>query len=255
MTRRGHKEISGRSRLAELGPVFTKQDLIFRFGTGMKSAEVMLSRWHHQYGYVRLLGGRSQVYFNLLKDPNWHAHFETALKLAVPHAITMGQSAYSHGWISQPPNARHLAVPVGVQLYTIDGCQFHYRRRDWFIAIAPGVQYKEHTIPELRPAWALADALFAKSAYQAGRLSSPATTNGSCGVHSVVPDPDDLYVDDSAPRDVRDFAQAAERLKNYYGFTALTLVSSCSNFPRLYASVHSAVLGHPNLELAASPEP
>lgn len=253
MTLLGHKEISGKARLAELGPVFTKQDVFFHFDSEKKSTEVMLSRWHRRFGYVKPLGGRSEVYFNLLKDPNWHAHFETALKLAVPHAITIGQSAYSHGWISQLPNARHLAVPLGVQLYTIDGCQFHYRRNDWFVAIAPGVQYKEHTIPELRPAWALADALFAKAAYQEGRMRAPATTNGSKAVHSIVPDPDELYVDECAPRDVREFIQAVERLKNYYGFDALSLEPSCSSMQRLYAAVHSVVLGQATWELAASP--
>lgn len=168
MTQRGRKEISGRARLAGMGPVFTKQDLVFRFGMHINTAQVMLSRWHRRDGFVKPLGGRSEVYFNLLRNPNWHSHFELALKLAVPHAITIGQSAYSHGWISQLPTARHLAVPSTVQLYTVEGCQFHFRRREWFMAIAPGVQYKEHTIPELRPAWALADALFAKMAYKTG---------------------------------------------------------------------------------------
>jgi hypothetical protein len=254
MTMRGQKEISAKNRLAELGPVFTKQDLRFTFGTEPKTAEVMLSRWHRRYGYVRPLGGRSEVYFNLLKDPNWHAHFETALKLAVPHAITIGQSAYSHGWISQLPNARHLAVPVGVQFFSIEGCQFHYRRRTWFLAVNQGVQYKAHTIPELRPAWALADALLAKAAHQSGRLKWPVTSTGSRGVHSVVPDPDELYVDECTPRDVREFIQAVERLKNYYGFPTLSIDTPCSSMHNVYASVHSAVLEGPRMDWAA-PEP
>jgi hypothetical protein len=232
--------------LSELGEVFTKQDLLFRFGTSHESASVMLSRWHRRDGWVRPLGGRSEVYFNLVKDPYWQAHFELALKLAVPHAITIGQSAYSHGWISQLPNARHLAVPHTSQLYTVEGCQFHFRRREWFVAIAPGVQYKQHTIPELLPSWALADALLAKGAYRFGRLKAPT-------IHSVVPDPDELYADNCTDKDVNLFSDAVESLKNIYGFITLSVGRSGLNMRQLYSAVHGQVLCSPQQEFVASP--
>lgn len=253
MTLKAQKEISGRERLAQLGPVFTAQDLQFRFSMSSGTAQVTLHRWSHRDGLIRRLGGRSQVYFNLHVDPNWHTHFEFALKLAVPHAITIGQSAYSHGWTTQLPTARHLAVPTSVQLYGIEGCQFHSRRRDWFLAIAQGIQYKAHTIPELRPAWALADALFAKSAYRNGKLPTPRTTDNLRGASSVVPDPDELYVDDCSEKDAREFRKAVESLKLYYGFSALPVDDSWLIMKHAYASAHAAVLGPTPQEIAAAP--
>jgi len=253
VTQKGIKEISGRDRLAELAPVFTAQDLRFRFGMSANAARVMLSRWHRRDAFVKPLGGRSEVYFNLLRDPNWHAHFELALKLTVPHAITIGQSAYSHGWTSQLPTARHLAVPAGVQLFTIDGCQFHVRRREWFVAIAAGIQYKAHTIPELRPAWALADALFAKAAYQSGRLPKPTMMDGSPGARSVVPDPDEIYVDDCSEKDNKDFLQAVESLSDFYSFPKLLEPASDLTMRAAYETVHAAVLGYSAQEFETTP--
>jgi hypothetical protein len=253
VTQLGVKEVSGRERLARLGPVFTRQDLIFNYGMTPNVANVMLSRWHRRDGLVRPLGGRSEVYFNLMQEPNWHSQFEIALKLAVPHAITIGQSAYSHGWTSQLPTVRHLAVPKSVQIYTIEGCQFHQRRREWFIAIAPGIQYKKHTIPELRPAWALADAIFTKAAYQRGTLQKPTGSDGRPGARSVVPDPDEIYVDECSSQETGEFAQAVECLRNFYGFPSLSVADACPTMRLAFATVHAAVLGTPVQELTASP--
>ena len=244
MTRMGCKEMAGRHRLALLGGVFSAEDLRKRFSWSRETSRVTLHRWHHRDGLIRPLGGRSEVYFNLLVEPNWHAHFETAVKRAIPQTITIGQSAYSNGWINQPPNARHLAVPSSAQLYGIEGCQFHVRRPDWFQAVAAGhVQTRRLTIPELRPGWALADSLFAKAAYRNGDLRTPRTTDGQAGAHSWVPDPDELYADDCTTEDVRDFTDAVEHLKAYYGFPTLLVNAFQLNMRLAYAAAHSFILG------------
>jgi len=253
MTLKGRKETSGRNRLATLGPVFTAQDLHVRFGWSHGTTQVTLHRWHRRDRLVRPLGGRSEVYFNLLADPNWYAYFEIGLKLAIPHAITVGQSAYSNGWISQPPNARHLAVPTNVQLYKIDGCQFHHRRPGWFQAVSNAVQYNQHTIPELRPGWALADALFTKAAYRSSALRTPRTTDGLEGAHSFVPDPDELYADECTPHDLRDFTEAVAHLQTFYGFSQLLTDETWTSMRAAYASVHALILGAFSWENSATP--
>lgn len=261
--KRGGPEISGRERLLQMGPVFTSQDLRFRTGWSKAAVQVALSRWRLRDGFIQPLAGRSEVYFNLVVAPDWHAHFEAALKLAVPHAYTIGQSVYvARAWTNQASHARHLAVPAKVQLYPIEGCQFHVRRRAWFLAVSPGVEFKEHSVPELRPAWALADALFARASYERGTIEAPQLNpvkrpRGSAhkeeGLRLWAPDPDELYVDDVDARDLKDFTAAVENLKRLYGFPRLSLPDSCITMRLAYATTYTHLIGAPTREVSVEP--
>lgn len=202
------KQISAIERLLSLPALFRGGDLTVRFQWTSKTASHYLYLWKRR-GLVRGLGGHSDVFANLLKDPtpNWHR----ALLMAMPSAILIGVEALRRaGWTTQIQRRPTIAVRAGQPIFALDksaapkgsaigayvascfeGFMVQTRSATWFKKVGSGaMRLSEHEAPVLKPAWALADMLATEGW-------------GKCGLWK-----DDIYLDDMTTEDESDWAAA-----------------------------------------------
>lgn len=143
-------------RLQSLPPVFRGADLTVRFQWTSKAASQYLYLWKRR-GLVRGLGGHSDVYANLLANPN--PNWEKALLAAMPSAVVTGIEALRQaGWTTQVPHRPTVAVHAKQSVFNIDPYEIVKRDAKWFEETRGGiVGDRADGLPVLRPAWALAD--------------------------------------------------------------------------------------------------
>jgi hypothetical protein len=149
------KNISSVDRLRSLPAVFRGSDLTVRFKWTSKTASQYVYLWR-QRGLVDRLGGHSDVFVNLLKDPpDW----EGALKEAMPSAVIIGIEALRHaGWVTQIQPRPTVAVNATQSVFSVDRFDVTPRSANWFDLVRSGIQ-RTGGLARLNPAWALADLL------------------------------------------------------------------------------------------------
>lgn len=151
------KQISAIERLQELPAIFRGADLTVRFQWTSKTASQYLYLWKRR-GLVDALGGHSDVFANLLADkrPDW----DKALQVAMPSAVLIGIEALRRvGWTTQIPQCASVAVDTTQSVFSIERYEILPRSPEWFAITRQGVTSDAGGLPQLRPAWALADLL------------------------------------------------------------------------------------------------
>jgi hypothetical protein len=145
-------QVSSIQRLLSLPALFSGKDLTVRFQWTSKAASQYLYLWKKR-GLVQALGGHSDVFANLLVQPQ--PDWEAALRTAMPSAVIVGVDALRRaGWTTQVPSRPEVAVQAGQPRYSVERFSLHTRPASWFDVSRPGI--REHG---LHPAWALADML------------------------------------------------------------------------------------------------
>ncbi len=146
------------ARLQDLPPVFRGSDLTVRFQWTSKTASQYIYLWKRR-GLVQGLGGHSDVYLNLLKQPT--PAWETALLEAMPSAVIIGIEALRQaGWTTQVPHRPTVAVNAGQSVFSVEHFEVLRRNPKWFETVRTGIQGDRSLgLPVLSPAWALADML------------------------------------------------------------------------------------------------
>lgn len=178
-------------RLSQLPAIFRGADLTLRFGWTSKTTSQYLYLWTRR-GLVAKLGGHSDVYGNLVvdRDPNW----ETALLMAMPSAVVFGIEALRRaGWTTQIPFLPTVAVNKLHPVYQV-GERFGVTPMPagWFAAVRGAIRRQSPGgLPELAPAWALADMLKRHKGWEGSGLY-----------------PDDIYSEAVTPQDRLDWNRA-----------------------------------------------
>ncbi len=151
-------------RLKNLPDVFTVNTLSRLMDCPKPTVLAYLSRWKTK-GWVAQAGPRSGVYFNVAKNPLAASqHRVDALLMLYPSAMLMGESVlHAAGWITQIPQALHVAVEKRPSYVQVQGVALHPKPLRWFktVAILKPTQAKfaSYGLRTLTPAWALADLL------------------------------------------------------------------------------------------------
>lgn len=162
-------------------------------GLERRQAHVYLSRWA-KAGLVQSAGPRVGVYFNLIRDPaGVSTRAAEALDLVHGTAVMNGASVlHAAGWTTQIPHRVTVAALSRQTFPQLDAFDVVPRRRSWFEKVADndGMLREGGTygLPSLTPAFALADAFKHVDGWR--------------------PDPDDLYLDDADPGEVRNAFRA-----------------------------------------------
>lgn len=151
--------VSAVERLQALPPVFRGADLTVRFRWTSKTASQYVYLWKRR-GLIEALGGKSDVFANLLKPDrvDWHQ----AVRMAIPSAVIVGVEALrAAGWTTQVPQRPVAAVRAGDPVFKIRRFVISRRSDDWFRSVREGIARGEPhgAAPLLEPAWALADLL------------------------------------------------------------------------------------------------
>lgn len=152
------QQTSAIARLQSLPSVFRGADLTVRFQWTSKAASQYLYLWKRR-SLVRGLGGHSDVYVNLLTNPN--PDWAQALLAAMPTAVVIGiESLRQAGWTTQVPQRPAVAINAKQSVYSIDPYEVMVRNDKWFESARAGI-ISDHAkgLPVLKPAWALADML------------------------------------------------------------------------------------------------
>lgn len=156
-------------KLGELGPLFEGQHAMQIFGWDSKTTAQYMYLWSKQ-GLVSPLGGKSDVYFNLVADPNATSHFEAAVRRAMPGAVIGGHNVlHAAGLTTQRPGEIQLLARPDERKLSITGAELETRPHNWWrvmdasAAFDPG---SETALARLKPGAALAD-----SALSAGGLA------------------------------------------------------------------------------------
>lgn len=199
--------IAGFQRLRQLPALFRGSDLTLRMGLKSATASQMLWRWKHAE-LVAPLGGRSDVYANLLVAPQ--PQWDVAARMAMPSCVVIGIEALRRaGWVTQIPIRPELAAREDRPVYTsIAPFAVETRPASWFEAVRPALPDSGDAAPTLPPAWALADLLVPRGWDGAGLA------------------PDDVDFDLASDSDREQWAQACEAL----GLDSIELEEAAERF-------------------------
>lgn len=161
---------SGRDRLlrlGELGPFFQGAHAMQLFGWDSKTAAHYMWLWGNQ-GLVRSLGGKSDVFFNLVADHRATDHLEQAIRRAMPGAVVGARSVlHAAGVTTQRPGMLDILVRPDERVVSIDEdlATVEPRSLRWWTAIDmtrsidPG---DEERLARLRPGAAIADSALSR---------------------------------------------------------------------------------------------
>jgi hypothetical protein len=156
-------KVSARDRLLRLPAWFSLGTASDSAGMPRVSMAVYLNRWKAA-GLVESFGPRSGVYFNRVLEPNTSiATRIDALRWLYPEAMLIGDTVlHAAGWITQIPRWTHVAIIDQRTRHHLNGVRLHLRGRSWFGSVRSGVLSPGKgacglMLPELAPAWALAD--------------------------------------------------------------------------------------------------
>ena len=151
----GKTYTSAIKRLQAVPEIFTGSDLTMLCGWSSQIASTYLANWR-RVGLVKSLGGRSDVYMNLVRNP--HVNPEAALRRVFPQAVKVGVDILREaGWTTQIPSLPEVAVPQPGPIYAVEGFALTGRPNKWFTKVTPGVQPVDDGLWRLSPAWALVD--------------------------------------------------------------------------------------------------
>lgn len=152
------KQVSAIERLRSLPEIFRGGDLTVRFQWPSRRASHYLYLWKNR-GLVEPLGGHSDVFANLLRNP--HPDWEKALQMAMPSAVIVGVEALRRaGWTTQVPSRPEVAVDATGPVFSTERFVIKSRSPSWFETVHDGlVGDRRLGPPVLSPAWALADLL------------------------------------------------------------------------------------------------
>lgn len=151
-------------------------------------AHVYLSRWG-KAGLVQSAGPRAGIYFNLVREPNAvSTRAAEALQLVHGSAVMNGASVlHAAGWTTQIPHRVTVAALSRETFPQLDAFNVVPRMRSWFEKVSDNAGLNKeggtYGLPSLTPAFALADSFKHEDAWR--------------------PDPDDLYLDDVDPEEIR----------------------------------------------------
>jgi hypothetical protein len=170
--------ISAIDRLRALPATITGSVLALSFNWSSKTTSQYLYLWS-QKGYIAPLGGRSDIYANLLVNPN--PNWEAILSSEKSSALVIGTEALRRaGWSTQIPARPEVAVLYSEKPFDSPHFSIEARGSTWFQKVSSGVLRNQGTLPCLAPEWALADLLWAHSGW------------GGFGL-----DPDDIDLDEA----------------------------------------------------------
>ena len=206
-------------RLRVLPVVFTGADVMRLFGWSPQHATEQLIRWK-RIEAVRALGGRSDLYFNLICDPAWDRHLPVAIARAMPSAVVTGATPlHTAGWVTQRPRVLDLAVLRRSPAFTLDTALVHPRNAVWYRAVQPGIDRSGAALLHLSAPWALADSLLDSGLW--------------------APDPDELYCESDATN-VLAFGEALVALAPAYART-VARPTAAGNMERVYTEAWEAL--------------
>lgn len=147
-------------RLGELGSFFEGRHAMQIFNWTSKTAAQYLWTWSRQ-GLVKPLGGKSDIFFNLVADPRAPDHVEAAIRRVMPGAVVgFANVLHSAGITTQRPGMLHLLVRPDERRLSIEGAEVEPRPPTWWSAVDsagsvdPGT---EETLARLRIGAAVAD--------------------------------------------------------------------------------------------------
>lgn len=148
-------------RLARLPGIFIPSDALLRAKIPAEQLNQVLWRWKTA-GYVKPLGARAEVWFNLVVDPVvTRERWEQAIRRAVPTAILAGHGVLMRsGLTTQLASTDYLIRPARSPAAAIEGVTLHERPALWIRKLRKlGAVKTDRQIPELDPGAALADML------------------------------------------------------------------------------------------------
>ena len=146
-------------RLAALPGIFHATDALLRAQIPAAQLNQVLWRWKTA-GYVKPLGARADVWFNLVVDPViTRERWEQAVRLALPSAICAGHGVLMrHGITTQLAANDYLIRPARSPSAAIEGVDLHERPALWIRKLRKmGAVNTGGRLPELDPGAALAD--------------------------------------------------------------------------------------------------
>lgn len=147
-------------RLAGFGPFFEGRHAMQVFDWSPKTAAHYLWLWARQ-GLVKPLGGKSDVFFNLVADYTAENRIEAAIRRVMPGAVVGPLNVLNEsGLTTQRPGTLQLLVRPDERQFTIVAAQVESRPPTWWAAIdlANGVELgSEDFLSRLTPGAAIAD--------------------------------------------------------------------------------------------------
>ena len=153
-------------RLQSLPEVFDLHQLESASGLSRQVLYLYINRWMNK-GFVKPIGPRAGVYFNLVRDPNASERLPEALQLLlqIPRVLIGGSALSWHGWTSRPSSVLELAVPISPKQRTypqVNGVALIGRTMTWWNSMGFHCRQREDEMHVLDPAYALVDALATK---------------------------------------------------------------------------------------------
>lgn len=147
-------------KLADFGPFFEGRHAMQVFDWSPKTAAHYLWLWAQQ-GLVRPLGGKSDVFFNLVADRAAESRIEAAIRRVMPGAVVGPLNVLNEsGLTTQRPGTLQLLVRPDERQLTIVAAQVESRPPTWWSAIdlANGVEPgTEESLARLTQGAAIAD--------------------------------------------------------------------------------------------------
>lgn len=129
-------------RLADFGPFFEGRHAMQVFDWSPKTAAHYMWLWSRQ-GLVKPLGGKSDVFFNLVADSAAENRIEVAIRRVMPGAVVGPQNVlHESGLTTQRPGTLQLLVRPDERQFRIAAAQVESRPPSWWAAIdlASGVE-------------------------------------------------------------------------------------------------------------------
>jgi len=156
--------VAALDRLRALPEVFSLRRVMATFDEpdvrrATRIASVYLDRWVRD-GLVQAYGGRTGVYFNLIRNPQAPSQRrDEALRLVFPSAVLAGASVlHDAGVTTQIPHRIEVAVLRRKSYPNLPELELLPRPQAWFEAMRPYVLFQDGVgLPRLLPAAALAD--------------------------------------------------------------------------------------------------
>lgn len=151
--------VSTTTRLAALPSIFRATDALLIARIPKDQLNNTLWRWK-EAGYVKTLGPRTDVWFNLVVEPKVsRARWERAFRLAMPEAIFGGHGVLMRSGLStQMASSEYVLRPPRAVRAEVPGIDFHERPARWMRNLWKlGAVDTSAALPYLDPGAALAD--------------------------------------------------------------------------------------------------
>ncbi|PKM46990.1 MAG: hypothetical protein CVV05_00810 [Gammaproteobacteria bacterium HGW-Gammaproteobacteria-1] len=152
--------VRAEARLRQLPPVFALSHLMGHTRWSRNQTSLYLHDWARR-GLVAQLGGRSGVYFNLVRDERGRDQYlEAALTLAMPTAVILDVEWIAAASSEADVTGMYVAIQRRGACYSLEGVKFVIRGKRWFRKVGPGID-RSGPVPRLQSGWTLAEVLMA----------------------------------------------------------------------------------------------